>query len=621
MDILSLLWELKHPSKYVTKERGWVDLGVLARSKGLIPHHSVSFPRLTEEVIGRTFNSSEDVRCSNWCQRYLSDGQKDYAVKNAWLALHLYKAIVDRPPAGARLSQVGLAGDKITLRNGDVAVAHGIFAEQPTKFPVSPSDPNTAYINISRTKRAVVTIQKILAPAFISHYLQRSLEDLGPVPFDIVVDLASLVSRELDSDSVAVHSGIDPSSSTMLISAVSGGRVNEADDLRAMDSDSQDSDSSDSDSDSDSESDDEPLSPATSTASALPPPVAEDDLEHYMDADIDAYIATHQGGPSESPSGASHHPLVQPEKAAGPRPTRVFQDVFHEMQRINRHISKDHSLAKQFSRFLRDALLLPDKIDKARVEAVLKKDGKTWDQAVRSKPDWVWDRVRRYLPPPDSLEPVLKKLFDTHRDLKCSRRNIRLFDDDTRKAAAAMIEDVRKGWVSDPAGYALYNRLRTDKNGLDIWHCIRGTSGLEGSVHMPVRSRFGSLGASIELTVALLSDFCYRRNLEVRHYTGLFFSFTHRYRDSRGLAIEMGSNTMATTISGSRTTSTSPISRSHLTNHVQPAQAISTCHSSNPRTSLSSYPNSPQSSETSTICFSTLPRHRLMLMMFLASHL
>jgi hypothetical protein len=266
-------------------------------------------------------------------------------------------------------------------------------------------------------------------------------------------------------------------------------------------------------------------------------------------------------------------------------------------------------------------LLLPDKIDKARVEAVLKKDGKTWDQAVRSKPDWVWDRVRRYLPPPDSLEPVLKKLFDTHRDLKCSRRNIRLFDDDTRKAAAAMIEDVRKGWVSDPAGYALYNRLRTDKNGLDIWHCIRGTSGLEGSVHMPVRSRFGSLGASIELTVALLSDFCYRRNLEVRHYTGLFFSFTHRYRDSRGLAIEMGSNTMATTISGSRTTSTSPISRSHLTNHVQPAQAISTCHSSNPRTSLSSYPNSPQSSETSTICFSTLPRHRLMLMMFLASHL
>jgi hypothetical protein len=246
-----------------------------------------------------------------------------------------------------------------------------------------------------------------------------------------------------------------------------------------------------------------------------------------MDAEIDAYIATHQHGPAESPSAAPHHPLVQPTEPEGPRPTRVFQDTFHEMQRVNRHISKDHSLAKQFSRFLRDVLLVPDKIDKARVEAVLKKNGKTWEQAVRSKPDWIWDRVRRYVPPPDVVEPVLKKLFDTHSNLKCSRRNIRLFDSDTHKAVAALIEDVRKGWVSDPAGYALYNRLRTDKYGLDIWHCIRGTSGLEGSVHMPVRSRFGSLGASVEMTVALLSDFCYRRNLEVSYYPDLFFKFSY----------------------------------------------------------------------------------------------
>ncbi|KAJ7247258.1 hypothetical protein C8J57DRAFT_1523038 [Mycena rebaudengoi] len=492
LDILSLLWELKPPSKDASREHGWIDLGILARSKGLIPHHSVPFARLAEEVITQTLESSEDVRCSNWCQRYLSKSQSDYAVKNAYLALHLYKAIVIRPPAGARLSRVGLAGDQITLRNGDVAVAHGIFAEQPTKFAVSPSDPNTQYINILHSKRAV-----------------RSLEELGPAPFDIVVDLAALVSRELDS----VSPGIDPSPSTTL--ATSAVLDNE-DDLRAVEADSE-SRASDSDSDSEDESESRPATVTTSTR------VEEDDLEQYMDAEIDADIATHQHGPAESPSAAPHHPLVQPTEPEGPRPTRVFQDTFHEMQRVNRHISKDHSLAKQFSRFLRDALLVPDKIDKARVEAVLNKNGKTWEQAVRSKPDWVWDRVRRYVPPPDVVEPVLKKLFDTHSNLKCSRRNIRLFDSDTHKAVAALIEDVRKGWVSDPAGYALYNRLRTDKYGLDIWHCIRGTSGLEGSVHMPVRSRFGSLGASVEMTVALLSDFCYRRNLECgsRHRDGV----------------------------------------------------------------------------------------------------
>jgi hypothetical protein len=205
-----------------------------------------------------------------------------------------------------------------------------------------------------------------------------------------------------------------------------------------------------------------------------------------------------------------------------------LQDILHEMKRVTKTIDQRHSLAKQFARWLRDALLVPDKIDRAKVEAVLKKSNITWEQALRSKPEWVWERVRRYIPPAEYLEPVLKTLFKTHASAVCSTHGIKWFTAETWKAAQAMLEDVRRGWLSDPAGVALYNLLRFDKNGLPLWHDIRGTNSLEG-VHRIVRDRFASLGASVELSVALLSDFCYRKNVDVRYLScpSFYSKFDH----------------------------------------------------------------------------------------------
>ncbi|KAJ7152904.1 hypothetical protein C8R46DRAFT_912792, partial [Mycena filopes] len=503
LDNLSFLWEFKICDR---DKASWIDLGILARSKGLIPQASMSLKRLSEEVLGRTFDGLEDARCSDWCRESLSNDQKTYVVRNVWLSLHLFKAIVEKPPAGARLSRIGLPGENITMRNGTVTVAQGFFGVQMTKFPVS----DTKTITLSNSKRALVTITKVVAPSFICHYHGKTLGEMGEPPFDVVVDLPSLVSREIEREETPVQPEQD------------------LDDLSVGDEDqSRVEPDSESDSERDSAygSDDESdVSPVSSTTQENPAALdhGEDEYEEFMDPDLDAAIALHPEGPAPSTTG-SVHPLVQPAHSDGPWPTRTFQDVLHEMERLNKHINKDHSLAKQFSRWLRDAILVPDKIDKARVEAVLKKRGKTWAKTVRNNPDWVWQRVRRFIPPPDILEAVLKKLFATHANLPCSKNNIRLFNEDCRKAAAAMLDDVRKGWVSDPPGIALFNRLRTDEAGLPIWHCIRGTSSLEGGVHMPVRSRFGSLGASVEMSVAHLSDFSYRKNIESgsRHRDGI----------------------------------------------------------------------------------------------------
>jgi hypothetical protein len=506
LDLLSLFWGLRSsPNQNInSRAAGWIDIGALAKSKGLIPNATVPFHRISEAVLRRNLDDNQDVRCSDWCRQDISDDQRQYAIRNAWVSEEIYKAIVDRPPAGARLTQTGLAGEKVTLCNGDRNVAHGYFPAQPTKIAISETDPDTKYISISRTRRAVITVQQVLAPSFICHYHGRSLGDMGPPPFDIAVDLASLIARE---EYTMQDRPVAATSAPMDVDSEGNDHDHGRDSVSEMDR------AADSDSDSDSDESDSELNDLKSEAPSLVLSTDSMEVDEYADPEFDALVAAYD--PLDAPP-QQNHPLIQPSDNSTPRPTRTLQDVLHLMMRVTKKIDKRHSLAKQFSRWLRDAMFIPDKIDKAQVEAVLKKGGITWNQAVRSRPEWVWARVRRYIPPPDVLEPMLAKLFKTHAGVMCSKNNIPLFNDDTQHAADLLLSDVRKGLVSDPAGLALYNRLRTDRNGLPIWHCNRGTNSLEGGVHRPVRDRFGSFGASVEMTVALLSDFCYRKNVEVR---------------------------------------------------------------------------------------------------------
>jgi hypothetical protein len=73
---------------------------------------------------------------------------------------------------------------------------------------------------------------------------------------------------------------------------------------------------------------------------------------------------------------------------------------------------------------------------------------------------------------------------------------------------------VKCGWISDPTNIPLYTLESQDKNGLPIYHCIRGTNSVEGSVHNPIRWKFASLNASPELADALVADFWHRHNYD-----------------------------------------------------------------------------------------------------------
>lgn len=93
-------------------------------------------------------------------------------------------------------------------------------------------------------------------------------------------------------------------------------------------------------------------------------------------------------------------------------------------------------MAKDFIRRLRDAFLVFDPEDKANVERYLIASGTDWNSCLLSNSDFILKRVKRRIPPPDELLPLVKFLFEKYGPLRCSRTNLPLFDEQANQAAA-----------------------------------------------------------------------------------------------------------------------------------------------------------------------------------------
>lgn len=78
------------------------------------------------------------------------------------------------------------------------------------------------------------------------------------------------------------------------------------------------------------------------------------------------------------------------------------------------------------------------------------------------------------------------------------------------------MEEIRLGHVSDlKGGPPLYTGIGEDKNGLTIYRCARGTSSVEGSVHMNIVRKFASYNAGPRLTNMALCDYRLHHNIDV----------------------------------------------------------------------------------------------------------
>jgi hypothetical protein len=480
--------DFKVPVKHRKKFVGVVELGAFAKAKNAVSSGTASLATIAAAALG--VNLSKEIRSSEWSAPQLSAEQQQYAALDALVALEIWNTLKNQKTQGLPLKSASPVGQTISVYEREQEVARGVIVSQPRQFAIKQgtSKDSTLKINVSTTRtRVLIKVDKILAPKFVLTHHQQTLEDLwtqgGNTSFEAVVSLTSLRTCS-QSEAKAPDTGSLPPMAPEYDSNITVIRP-------PVETTTHSGPSTDEDADGDSDSDDDD-DPSPADPDDIPP---EDPLAEF------AY--------------------VQPENATN-YPSRILADVFHEMDKVGRTISKKHSLHHRFATAFSDTMLVPDKNDKAKVEEYLNKKGMNWDQVRRSSPGWLWKRVRRYIPEKSLLHRILKEFFDCWGPIKCTTTGQKLFSAESWKKANGVLHDVQKGWISDPAGIPLYTVRGHDRNGLAIYHCIRGTNSVEGAVHNPIRRCFASLNASVELADSLIADFRHRHNLDVGtvHKTG-----------------------------------------------------------------------------------------------------
>jgi hypothetical protein len=193
--------------------------------------------------------------------------------------------------------------------------------------------------------------------------------------------------------------------------------------------------------------------------------------------------------------------------------SRVLSDLWHLMDQFK--IPVCHGLQRPFACALQDAIFLVDQEDKAVVQNVLASRGTPFDQMVLWNSDWVWQRVKCYVPPPEILVGHVTSTLQKFGPLKDALTGQPLFNDLSWDKAHNVIENIHMGLYSDPPGIKFYTAQRTDSNGLTMYKCCRGTNHVKGGVHQNIIKCFGSYNASPCFAVNLLRDYCLTHNLKV----------------------------------------------------------------------------------------------------------
>jgi hypothetical protein len=168
---------------------------------------------------------------------------------------------------------------------------------------------------------------------------------------------------------------------------------------------------------------------------------------------------------SSSSNHAANSNIVSDSTESSNVPSRILKDAFHLLDLIK--VSLRHVLSKDSIRRFRVALFVVDSEDKQRFEAYLISIGTDWNTRLLADPKFIFDCLRRYIPPPNELFPMVKLIFDKYKNGLCSRTGLPLFDNKAIATLNRILEEIRKGNVSDVvSGPVLYTEIGEDHNGL-----------------------------------------------------------------------------------------------------------------------------------------------------------
>jgi hypothetical protein len=447
---------------------GKEELLSLCTSRRCLPSTSTSLSDISYKVL--RYNISKSQRETNWLAPILTNDQINYAALDAWAGLLIYNELINKPIIGARIN------DNNCIPGTFVAVK-----PQGRTTPVAFGQIIQSSHNVNRT--CEIQVLRVDVPGYVidngrivnsvrSNSRVIDLGSRGSPPFNIVVRKADLLI-EVNNITTANNNPTDDETS-----------VNELIETEQE------------------ESEQECTEPEVN---AVFREMFKDSIEN-VNADNFKHGYTLLSTISLDAETLS--------KNNGRVYSRILKDIFHLMDMIRPY--KRHGLYKEFTQRFSDSLFIMDEEDKKAVEEVLIKNGESWELKMKYDRSWVLKRVKRKVAPPQVLLPLLKALFLSFGPLKCPKSKRTLFDHTTWKKAVRVLKTVQLGHVSDPPGVQLYYKTgKTDKDGLTLYRCIRGTNSLEGGVHQNLVRKFGSFGAGPELADAMLTEYRLRHNLNV----------------------------------------------------------------------------------------------------------
>ncbi len=121
---------IKLPPKIHRRYDGTIELGVLAKKKGVVPKATASLQAITAAALH--YHLSKESHATEWSAEELSREQTTYAALDAWVALEIWNTIKDFQSQGCPLDTASPVGQPVSLFVRKQEVARGIIADQPS---------------------------------------------------------------------------------------------------------------------------------------------------------------------------------------------------------------------------------------------------------------------------------------------------------------------------------------------------------------------------------------------------------------------------------------------------------------------------------------------------------
>ena len=203
----------------------------------------------------------------------------------------------------------------------------------------------------------------------------------------------------------------------------------------------------------------------------------------------------------------------------GAQPRRVKKDPFHAGQQLE--FPRGWSRAQDCAQSFFDCLFLWDSKDCEAVEAVLRDlKNTTLREQRQANDDWLWERVRREIPPPAELVSRLDMWFQFWKDHKDQHGNL-IFSGDRLATWNNIRKLAAEGYLSDHPNVQLYFPKLKDGYGLQTYFCARGTNKNE-AFHGQIEDHVATENVGIETGAAKVQQYTFEHNVtaERRHVPG-----------------------------------------------------------------------------------------------------